>query len=502
MEKPLIPYIRQSRTDEATISFEDQWEAIERWAVGRGAALSVGCLAEADAAGLVERNTSGNAYWRGRELGRAIATCERGEAAGIVVHDQSRFTREKLLHTVEAWDTLVVQAGAVLVSATGGGEVTELEYLFHGYMNRQQWVAARDRGNAARRRAVGDGKYVSARVPLGYRKEAQRLVPDPEVRGVVVELFERRARGESWSALSRWMASVGRPMSRSGLKGLVENEAYLGVARSGEYRNEEAHEAIVGRALFDRANAARGLRPVHTGALSSVAMLRSLCRCATCGATMTVTWTRGAADPDTGVRSKLACYACRGDSARGRCEARAYARADRLDAYVEERVLAAFGGAGPVAEAVASAEAVEAAARTLDEARHAVRELLSSPRLVAALGADEFAALIENAKAEEARARLEYARARNRSEAVAGFEGDMLLAWPGLTQNEKRGALAGFLDRVVVGPSRGRRGVPLPSRVQIVLVGNVLLEPDDEIRVPSAQEGEPGGRRGGADARR
>jgi DNA invertase Pin-like site-specific DNA recombinase len=498
MEKPLIPYIRQSRTDEATVSFKDQWEAIERWAAANAAALSVGTLAEADAAGLVERNTSGNSYWRERELGQAITACQRGEAAGIVVYDQSRFTREKLFHTVEAWDALVEEAGAVLVSASGGGEVTELEYLLHGYMNRRQWVAARDRGNAARRRAVAEGKYVSARVPLGYRKEAQRLVPDPETVAVVVELFERRARGESWSALSRWIASVGRPMSRSGLKALIENEAYLGVARSGEYRNEQAHEALVGRALFDRAKAARGLRPVRTGALSSVAMLRSLCRCATCGGTMTVTWTRGAADPLTGERAKLACYACRGDSAKGRCEGRAYARADELDAHVEGRVLAAFAGEGPVAEAVASSEAVELTARALDDAEHVLRELLASTRLVATLGADEYATLIENAKAEEARARVEYAEARNRSEAVGGFEGDMLRAWPGLTPNEKRKVLAGFVDRVVVTPSHGRRRVPLASRVQIVLAGNVLLEPDNYVGVRGAQEIEPG--RAGGDA--
>jgi hypothetical protein len=136
----------------------------------------------------------------------------------------------------------------------------------------------------------------------------------------------------------------------------------------------------------------------------------------------------------------------------------------------------------------------------LDEAEHALRELLASTRLVAVLGADEYATLIENAKAEEARARLEYAEARNRSEAVAGFEGDMLRAWPGLTPNEKREVLAGFVDRVVVGPSRGRRGVPLGRRVQIVLVGNVLLETDHEAGVSGAQEGEPGGPGGGADA--
>jgi hypothetical protein len=354
-----------------------------------------------------------------------------------------------------------------------------------------------DQRRAGFARAVGGaierGAYVSAVPPLGYTRVNQRLVPVPEEARIVRGVFERRASRASWTELARWMDSEGRPMSRSGLKALVENEAYLGVARNGDFRNEGAHEAIVGRALFEQANAARGLRPVHNGALSSLAMLRSLCRCASCGGTMTVTWTRGPRDPATGDRMKLAAYACRGDSARGHCPARAYVRVDQLDPYVEAHVLDAFEGDGPLAEAVASSESLEAAALALDEASHAVRDVLASPRLVAALGADEFAALVENAKAEEARARREYAEARNRSRAVGGFRGAMLDVWPTLTPNEKRELLGGFVERVVVRAARGQRGLPLGCRVQVVFAGNVLLdEPDSDARVPGAEEGEPG----------
>lgn len=77
-------------------------------------------------------------------------------------------------------------------------------------------------------------------------------------------------------------------------------------------------------------------------------------------------------------------------------------------------------------------------ARRIDEADHALRGLLASTRLVNALGPDEYATLIENAKAEQGRARLEYAETRNRSESIDGFVGDMLGARPGLTPNEKR----------------------------------------------------------------
>lgn len=55
MDSPLVPYIRQSRPGEGDVSFEQQWDAIAAWSAANGAALSVGGLAAARAAGLVER---------------------------------------------------------------------------------------------------------------------------------------------------------------------------------------------------------------------------------------------------------------------------------------------------------------------------------------------------------------------------------------------------------------------------------------------------------------
>ena len=63
------------------------------WAAANGALVSVPSLAAAQAAGLVERYTSGNKPWRERELGRIIGMCGGGAAAGVIVHDLSRLSR-------------------------------------------------------------------------------------------------------------------------------------------------------------------------------------------------------------------------------------------------------------------------------------------------------------------------------------------------------------------------------------------------------------------------
>ena len=60
--KLLIPYLRQSRKKEVTISLDEQRAAITAWAEREGIEL---------AAEIVEWGVSGSKAWRERELGKA-----------------------------------------------------------------------------------------------------------------------------------------------------------------------------------------------------------------------------------------------------------------------------------------------------------------------------------------------------------------------------------------------------------------------------------------------
>jgi DNA invertase Pin-like site-specific DNA recombinase len=71
--RPLVPYLRQSRAREQTISIEEQRRDIHAWAQAAGVDL---------AAEVVEQNVSGSKPWRERALGEAVDACEAGEAAG------------------------------------------------------------------------------------------------------------------------------------------------------------------------------------------------------------------------------------------------------------------------------------------------------------------------------------------------------------------------------------------------------------------------------------
>ena len=86
----------------------------------------------------------------------------------------------------------------------------------------------------------------------------------------------------------------------------VENEAYLGVARSGDFRNEDAHEALVDRSLWRRVQATRERRDATKRQERSP--LAKILRCANCGNAMAL---------DHNDRSGF--YRCRN---RGACESK------------------------------------------------------------------------------------------------------------------------------------------------------------------------------------
>jgi DNA invertase Pin-like site-specific DNA recombinase len=94
---PLIPYMRQSRAKERTISIEEHRRDIHRGAQAAGVEL---------AAEFVEQNVSGSKPWRERALGEAVVACEAGEASGIIVAWQDRLSRENGRATAEVWEAL------------------------------------------------------------------------------------------------------------------------------------------------------------------------------------------------------------------------------------------------------------------------------------------------------------------------------------------------------------------------------------------------------------
>jgi hypothetical protein len=136
---------------------------------------------------------------------------------------------------------------------------------------------------------------------------------------------------------------------------------------------------------------------------------------------------------------------------------------------------------GPLAEArTADAELAEAA-QAVTEAEHELDQFLANPKLLTILGEAKFTEAVEVRQRALEEARQRFAEVRSQATLVQDLsDGDLLAAWPELSTPEKRRLLHGLLDRVILrrAGARGRLAPPIGERTQIVLRGNVLLEPD------------------------
>lgn len=315
-KKPLIPYLRQSRKKEVTISIEEQRRDIRKWAEANDARL---------APEIVEQGVSGSKHWRDRDLGRAMAAVEAGEASGIIVAYQSRLSREQGLAQAELWEAFD-KAGARLVCAAEGldtanpnGNADDDEMIFQikAAVARREWKRARANWEKATRNAAERGVHISPRVPFGYRQtftvtpKGDRiqgpLEQEPAAADAVREVFRRRAAGAGWTEIVEYMDAEGHktpivgdgtgPTGGGGdwtegaLRKLVANSIYKAEPPRADHFPEEAlaELKIVSPRVW--AAAQPGSRGPSTRSAEG-AMLSGLLRCATCGGTLTAGMTQ------------------------------------------------------------------------------------------------------------------------------------------------------------------------------------------------------------------
>ena len=456
MTATLDGYVRVSRTAGRTgdtfISPDVQRDTIQRLAAAKG--VEVGEIVQ-------ELDVSGARSIAGRELGRLVERVEAGESGGVIVWKLSRFSRN-LADGVEA-ATRITRAGGRLLaddfdSAQPMGKA--MLGLLTG-LAEEELDQRRTGWNEARRRAVERG-VANGRAPFGYRKGTDgRMVADAAEAKIVREAFERRAAGESFSAIARRFG-----WSHSRCRQTIANPCYTGVARSGAHVLADAHEPIVDRAAWDAANAARTVQPVPPGDTTRGLLLQGLARCAGCGRTLKVV---RRPRRDGWVRA----YYCK-DAASTPCPSRAYVHTDALDAHVSAWFEAALATESRVVDVVA-------AGRELQEARTALAA--AEADLVAYV---EVAAALDRALFERGLAARQ-ARVTEARELVAALApraarmpaGRLLDLWNDFDSAERAETLRGFLDRVDV--ERGASS-DLPGHVAIVWSDGTQADDDRAVK--------------------
>jgi site-specific DNA recombinase len=406
---------------------------------------------------------------------RALAAVEAGEADGIAVAAIDRFARS----VADAAIALrrLEQAGAALISVRDTLDTTTSVGRFARTMMlalaELELDRTRENWRTAREHAIGRGVHI-ARTPIfGYqRRDDGGLEPDPETARIVRELFRRRAAGEEWRSLARWLDEASPRENgvwiASSVRSIVRSRTYLGEARSGDITNPTAHPPLVPRALWE---AAQENRPSsNRRGESEPALLAGLVRCAACRYVAPRSAHRHSGNPG---------YKCHGTHATGRCPQPSRISEPLLDSYVERIFLEEIARSPVEADGVTSTTTLDAAVVRLEQAE-AELAVYRDSTVLTAIGKPAFVAGLQKRAADVEAARVEVAREQSTRESSVGKIGrrGLLAAWPTLSPGERREYLAAAIDAVFIRRgdprSRGDR-VDVAPRVHIAWRGEAPL---------------------------
>jgi site-specific DNA recombinase len=379
-------------------------------------------------------------------LRAAIEAVEAGKAEIVIAAYLDRLCRSldvqrQLIERVEAagGEVRALDVGAVSHKTA----TTKLSATLLGAFAEYQRDRARENARASHARAIARGVPPWPNIIPGYRRGAdERLVPYPPEVEPVREAFRMRAAGAPVAKVRAYLAEHGVKRSEHGVASLLESRVVLGELVFGELSNPVAHEAIVDRETWKRAQEVvvpRGRMAPSNALLARLGVLR----CAKCGGRMTIGTNRNGLYP---------AYRCPGKSVAD-CEARYSISAT----YAEQAIIAATRAAiadihgkadGQASRRQAEADlasaqgALEAAVSAFD----GLGDLQATKDKLAALGAEVDAA-------RECLDQLEDADVAIR---LNGAE-----EWDKLTRDEHRELIRLSIRSAFVGPGKG------PGRITI-----------------------------------
>jgi len=417
------------------------------------------------------------------KLAIAIERVESGESGGIVVARLDRFGRS-LVDSLAAIER-IQRAGGTFASVTDGFDIaTDTGRLVLRIMlSLAEFELDRVRANFAdaRARAVARGVHPCPVPPFGYTRPENSdpaskggrvlgpLEPHSVTGPLVRELFQRAARGESWTRLADWLEDEGAETAyrattwtARAVKEVVRSRVYLGEAHHGEFVNPNAHEALTDELTFRQAQRVGRVFPPSRS--EHGALLSGLLRCAGCRHGMQSYMGRNGRE-----------YRCRRRYASGECQSPVYVHASVIEPYVEQAFVEAAGNVRaqdppPQDEQVGL---LEAAMRDAEAELIAFRDSAA----VAELGEQDFVAGLRARRASFEQAQDAYISARAEAEPVTveALPDRLDELWPQLNVQERRELLSAGIDAVFLRRGRSRH-VPIGDFAWICFRGEA---PDD-----------------------
>src|SRR3954454_7629480 len=297
-----VIYVRVSTKEQTeNLSLPTQLKACEEYCERQGFGVLARFREEGESAKTADRT----------ELQRLLQFCRsnKGKVQFVVVFNITRFAREKYDHF--ALRALLKSLGISLRSATEPIDDTSTGKLMEGVLAAFAQFdndVRSDRTRTGMRAALEQGRWTFV-PPLGYlnapKWSGKSLAPDPDRAPLVTRAFHDFATGRftkeevldtvtrlglrTRKGLALNPQSFGRMLTNRLYAGFIDVPEF-GVSRRGDF------DPLVSEDTFDRVHAISQERvPVKTPHKRDRAdfPLKGLVRCATCGKTLTASWSKG-----------------------------------------------------------------------------------------------------------------------------------------------------------------------------------------------------------------
>ena len=197
-------------------------------------------------------------------LRKLLAAAASGSFDRVVCTYRSRLARGKKFFVLE--DKLA-DAGVSIITTEetfaddAGGECMQFVTAMVDQMyvsNVRKWTMTKMEqmvmnGFVVGKQPFGITKEVVAGFNVGGKAAPKRPVPHPEDSKIVIELFDRFAKGQSIGAAREYLALMtSRNWTMSQVKKLLTNRAYIGELHYGKWSNLTAYEAIINQETWDK----------------------------------------------------------------------------------------------------------------------------------------------------------------------------------------------------------------------------------------------------------
>lgn len=253
------------------------------------------------------------------EMLKMLRKVEEGTADGILAMDLDRLGRGDMFDSgliyraLQFSETLLIFPSEVI---DPNSEEAELIFGIKSLVSRQELKQITKRMQRGRKASASEGKSITNRIPFGYlRDENLRLYPNPDTAWVVTRIFEMFAAGMGRQQIANELDLLGVKTPTGGdhwnvgsISNILKNEVYYGrivwgkikhTKRAGKYQKKQlpveqwhikdnAHEPLVSKELFDKANLASSARwrvpTVETKTISNP--MAGVLFCEVCGHSM------------------------------------------------------------------------------------------------------------------------------------------------------------------------------------------------------------------------